>query len=173
MRAYELGRWRVAARAALVVPLLVLTVAWETGHTSSVLVLGGGLTAVAVGLRWWHRRRSEGVSVGLLAGLIPLATTIAVCRVGLGCSVPLSLGLCTVAGLVAGVIVARYAGARVESGRIGRWLTAVTVAGLTGSLGCGAVSTAALVGILLGLIAGGALDVGLERVATATWGTHR
>ena len=151
MWAYELGQLRRASRVAFVIAMLVLAVIWETGRASSAVSLGFALAIASVLLRWRHRRRADDVRAGLVAGMVPLVTSLMVCHIGVACSVTLSIVLCGSAGAVAGVALGRYV-AHSEDGVWGRWLTSAVVAGLTSSLGCGALNAGAIVGILAGML---------------------
>jgi hypothetical protein len=85
LRAYELGRLRSAARIALVLlPLSALCLMESRGRETGAC-LAGLLLALAIGLRWWHRRGIESVNTGLLAGSLPLLSGLLLQSLDLEC----------------------------------------------------------------------------------------
>ena len=156
LRAYELGRLRVAARVGLVlIPASAICLLEERGRPScacaAVLLL-----ALSVWLRWRNRRGIELASTGLVAGSIPLIAGLLLARAGVNCDDAASARLCTAVSLVAGigsgvVIAAREARQRA---RLASWLTAIAIAGLAAGLGCLRLGIAGLAGVAGGMAAG-------------------
>lgn len=159
LRAYEVGRWRWAARVAwVVVPLAALS-AWASGAVEACWCIGAVLAACALGLRWANRRGAESATVGLLAGALPLVGGLVLGRVWPGCAGAPLVSWCTAVclgfGLPAGVWLGRRA---VRGGLgVGGTVLAAGVAALAGSLGCVALGAAGVVGTALGLGLGSVL----------------
>jgi hypothetical protein len=156
-RAYELGRLRVAARAALLVLPLVLLCAFESGRGGACACLGGALLALSIGLRWASRRGGESVAVGLAAGSVPLLVGLAARRLAPWCTSAGLVPACTVACAVAGGAAGVWLGVRLARGRagLGAWAVTGLVALLAASLGCVGLGLAAA-GAGAGLLVGGA-----------------
>lgn len=70
LRAYEVGRLRMAARAAWVLVPTVLVCAVVTGRGEACACLGVMLLAISVVLSWRDRRGADSVRYGLLAGAL-------------------------------------------------------------------------------------------------------
>ena len=165
-RAYELGRLRVAARAAWVLVPLALACAWGTGRGEPCACVGVMLLVVTVLLRWHDRHGVVAARDGLLAGGAPLVLGLVAARL-----LPSWAGtpvmswcalLCLGLGLPSGVWLGSRLARRVGSGAPGRaWLGATLVAGLASSLGCvgfgGAGALGAAAGLTIGLGAARAL----------------
>jgi len=152
-RAYERGRLVRAAGAALpvaLVALVALTLSTRPLWTSSC-----GVALVAVSLLFFWRGQALGRAVvpGVLAGLVPMALAFGTMRFGHVCTsggcVSLCVPVCSVGALLAGLWLARVSRAK-EHPRRGL-AAGVAIALLTGALGCVAVGSGALVGLVLGI----------------------
>lgn len=156
LRAYEIGRLRVAARAALYLVPLAAACALETGERETCGCLGVVLVALAVFLRWRDRRGVESVADGLVVGTIPLFTGLIMARVAPGCANAPLLSPCTVVCLAVGLVAGVWASMRTarERGRLSRSATAIGVAFLAGSLGCVGLGGPGVVGVGVGLLVG-------------------
>ena len=157
-RAYELGRFRRAARLAPFV-LLAAGAAVACGRPLPLTALiAGALLPICVGLAFAGGPAGRGVVPGLLAGSAALAMPLLVMTVGHAClgdsCMSLCLPACVAGGAVAGAVIAKLA-ARHE--RDARFLGgALAVAGLMGALGCTIAGTAGVAGMLAGVRAAGA-----------------
>jgi len=156
LRAYEVGRARIAARVGLVlIPASAICLLEERGRPSCACA-AIVLLALSVWLRWRDRRGTQIASTGLVAGSIPLVAGLLLARFGVSCDDVASARLCTgvslVAGLGSGVVIAvREARQRA---RAFTWLTAIGVAGLAAGLGCLRLGIAGLAGVAGGMAAG-------------------
>ena len=105
LRAYELGRLRMASRVALLLgPVLVVCVGTAPDkRTCACLSLV--LLVLAVWLRWRSRSAAREVRLGLLAGAVPLLAGVALVLTR-PASRALSLALFASAGLVCGIWIA-------------------------------------------------------------------
>jgi hypothetical protein len=148
LRAYELGRLRSAARAALVVVPLVCVCAVETRAGEACACLGGLLLAAAVFLRWRSRPGADAARIGLVAGCAPLVAGIALARLTSGHSEAILVATSAIVSIAAGV----WMGMR--AARAG-WPAATGVAILTASLGSVALGPMGVVSSGLGLLIGG------------------
>ena len=120
LRAYELGRLRMAARAAwFLVPVAVLCMR-ESGAGEACACIGVLLLAAAVFLRWRNRERAETVTNGLLAGSVPLITGRVAARVDPSWVGLLGSSACTAACLGVGVPAGIWMGLRAARGNVVR-----------------------------------------------------
>jgi len=162
-RAYECGRLRAALKISVVIGGLAIVSAIETGEWTWVSVIGSMLLLVTVGLCWHHRRGTDDATVGLQAGAVPLLAALVWCRYGSSEAAPLAVALCSIAGVVGGVWIWRYA--RTSPARSStRFVIAAGVAVLTACLGCVGLGLSSLGGVLLGLAAGSVGAHGLVAV---------
>jgi hypothetical protein len=155
--AYERGRWRLGLQAAW--PALVmagLCVALG-GQLFATLGLGVVLAAVIAKATHSGRGASRAVIPGLLAGALPLAVGLIACRVPHACVAGFCVSwcapLCLGAGGLAGVILGARA-TRAPAERQPSMFVGMTVAVLTGSLGCLVVGLGGVVGMLVGVSLG-------------------
>jgi len=151
-RAYELGRWHMAARVlAIIVPIAVVCIAL-TERPLVCIGLAVLLGAAAVVLRWRDRRGVRVTNVGLTAGLLPLAAGIAVSQLGSMSSPAVCMGICIASGLLAGA----WAGYMLRGSRGALdWLTVGAVATVTALLGCIDLDRSSLVALMIALFASG------------------
>jgi hypothetical protein len=156
-RAYELGRLRAALRVAPFV-LMAAAAAFACGRPLTLTsALAGALLVFSVGAVYAGGPGGRGVVPGLVAGAAPLAMPLLMATLGHACFGPACMSLClpacVVGGAVAGVVIARSA-ARPEPDR--RFVVAaVTVAALTGALGCTIAGVAGVLGMIAGTVAAG------------------
>jgi hypothetical protein len=157
-RAYELGRVRVAARAAgaaLLIAAAALALGRPLFPTAPIALV---LTIAAGVLVFRGRAGGRAVWPGLAAGtgamLLPIALTTAGCALfGPGC-MRFCLPTCVVAGCMLGASLALL-GAREEQG--GEFLLAgIGTAALAAALGCPVAGAAGVAGMALGVLAAGA-----------------
>jgi hypothetical protein len=154
-RAYELGRLRRALLGVAPVVAIAGATACVTQRPESALWFG--LAAVTLGAfsLWYGRDPQKAVLPGVAAGLIPLALALCAnqfhsCGPG-GCS-SLCMPACALGGVVAGLGVASV-GNRRKAG-VWFWLSASSLALLTGAMGCVCVGYSGVVGLGMGLAAG-------------------
>ena len=149
-RAYELGRLRLAFRAALPASPLIAVSLFGCDRPVLSAALGAVLLAALIAMRWRGGDSGRGARAGFFAGLAPMAAALAA-RAVHACSGPtcdLAIGACLAGGAVAGLAVGILA-ARVHGGS--RFLVcAALISLLTGSLGCIAAGGAGLGGLALG-----------------------
>jgi hypothetical protein len=167
MRAYQLGRLRMASRVALVlVPIIALCLLESYGRETCAC-LSVLLVAVAVGLRFRNRSGVDSVTTGLLAGAVPLAASLVFSRFDPGCATAGVLSVCTafsiLLGGLAGAIVA-YREAT-QGKRSGHGLTALVITALVASLGCARLGMASVVGVVVGIVLGRATTLLTRRAA--------
>lgn len=153
-RAYELERLRLGVVAALpVVPLVALSMC-VSGGPKLALSAGILLAALAVCLRARGQAYGRALMPGLLAGTVPLLLPMALRASGHCCVAgvcwPGCMMACIGGGLVAGLAVGITAAGQNEQ-RGAYLISAVSVAGLTGALGCAVVGVAGLVGMALAI----------------------
>ncbi|MFL5310730.1 MAG: hypothetical protein ACJ79H_09800 [Myxococcales bacterium] len=157
-RAYELGRVRVATRAAGAA-LLIAATAVALGRPldvtallcAALLVLAGALAfrGGASGRAAWL-----GLSAGSAAMLLPIGLMTAGCAVfGPGC-MRFCLPACVAGGAVMGAVLALLA-AREEQGGGQFLLASIAVAGLAASFGCTLAGAAGVAGMALGTLGAG------------------
>ena len=151
---YELGRVRAGFRLALwVIPLLV--VASLGAHThSDRLLLGAALFAICLLLGWRGQAYGRAVVPGLFAGLAPMLLPL-VLRAGGHCCMSgpcwtICMVGCISGGLVAGGALG-FLAARQRQPLV-FLASSGALAALTGTLGCAAVGSAGVVGMLAGTL---------------------
>ncbi len=157
LRAYELGRLRVAARATWVLVPIVLLCALETGAGETCACIGVLLLGASIFLRWRDKRGVDSVRDGIRAGALPLAAGLVVARFTDGCGgEPMSV--CTAVCMVGGVPAGAWLGSRLARRDVpwSSWLAAGSIAGLVASLGCASLGLAAVAGAIAGLSLGAA-----------------
>jgi hypothetical protein len=162
LRAYELGRARVAARVALVVFPAVAICLLEPRGRPTCACLAVALCALSVWLRWRDRRGTQAARTGLMAGGIPLLAGLILARFGVRCDDAAQTSLCTcvsaLAGVGAGVLIAVREATDVAPAesrpRFSSWLTALVIAGLAAGLGCVRLGVAGLAGAAGGMLVG-------------------
>lgn len=152
--AYEVGRWKMAARVlAIVVPVAILCIVLS-GRPVVSLGLAILLGATVVMLRWRNRQGLRVANVGLTAGILPLTAGVLISQLGLVSPV-MCMSICIGSGLLAG-LWAGYALGGTRTGAID-WMTVGVVAVVTAFLGCIDLGTDMLVAVTLSLIGSGLL----------------
>lgn len=157
---YELARARRALLGILPVVVMVALVALFTHRLTSTLWPGVALVAAGAVMLWYGRDPQRAVLPGVAAGLVPLVLAIQAnamhsCAAGV-CS-SLCVPACAVGGVVAGLVVAGV-GARLRAGAW-FWVSASSLALLTGAMGCACAGYAGIVGLGIGF--GGGMIPGL------------
>ncbi len=122
----------------------------------SALLFGSLMFLSGVLLLWYGRDLRRAVLPGLCAGLAPL--TLALCANSYGhvcmdgsCTT-LCLPACTLGGLVSGLAIAAVG--RRGHHRSGFWISASSIALLTGAMGCTCIGFSGVIGLTLGYGAG-------------------
>jgi hypothetical protein len=166
LRAYELGRIRMATKIALVlVPLTALCLLESQGREACAC-MGVLLLVAAVWLRWRDRDGVRGVEDGLVAGSVPLVFGVLLGRFAPECVSAGLFSACTafsiLIGGAAGAVVATREARRPSPSR--GWLAAFSIAMLAASMGCVRLGVASVVGVALGVVVGRA--AARARVAT-------
>lgn len=160
LRAYEVGRFRAAARAALIIVPVSVVCALATGQRETCACLGVLLLASAVFLRWRNRRGVESVATGLLAGSVPLALGALVARFAPECAnaplLSICTALCAATGIASGVIIS----VRTTRGHgdLVSVATASCIAMLAASMGCVGLGAAGVLGASMGLLVGASIS---------------
>jgi hypothetical protein len=165
LRAYQLGRLRMAAKVALLLAPVVAVcllepVGRETCACSALLLL-----AAAIGMRFRDRRGVESVTTGLVAGGVPLAAVWLLSRLDSGCAAASAVSYCTAFSVLIGGGAGAVVGLREARGRSGHWLAAATIALLAASLGCARLGIASVVGVTLGIVLGRTTAIAGRRTA--------
>jgi hypothetical protein len=155
--AYELGRLRVAARAAAaVIPMVALSLV-ACDRPALTFAAGATLLALAVAFRWRGETWGRAVTPGLLAGSVPLLLPLLLrssghcCVGGEVCWSACMIG-CIGGGILAGAAIGIASAVEKEH----RWafLSAATLlAGFAGMLGCAVVGVAGMAGMALAVVA--------------------
>lgn len=150
-RAYELGRWKMAARAlAIVIPVAVLcgALSQRLAAAFGVAVLLGAMLVV---LRWRNRQGVRVANVGFTAGLLPLSAGILMSQLGSMSSPIVCMSICVGSGVLAGSWAA-YALRSTHTSAAGS-LVVGTVALATALLGCIDLATPFLAALALAILA--------------------
>jgi len=162
-RIYEIGRLRGALGWSIPALILAAVVALVVRQISVPLAIGVALYAASAGLLWWGRAPGRGVLPGLVFGLVPLGAALIANFYGHACVGPACFRVCTVAcfagGLVAGLLTARVAARSPNA--MGLFLSAASVAFLTGVLGGACMGVYPVIGMGVA-IALGVLPVALR-----------
>jgi hypothetical protein len=168
LRAYEIGRLGVAARAAWVLVPTALVCAFETGASETCLCIGVLLLGASIFLRWLDRRGVAAVRDGLLAGALPLVAGLIIARVAPSCANAPLLSICTAVCLGLGIPSGAWLGARLAKGTAPAFtsLAAGGIAILAASLGCAGLGPAGLAGAAVGVCVGTASARALLGVPT-------
>jgi hypothetical protein len=135
--------------------------ALQTGACLGCAGCGALLLGITLYLRWRDRSGYGAVSVGLIAGTLPLVFGLLLRRFFPACAGAPLVSLCTAVCLVVGLPSGLWLGVRAARARVGTAdaLTATAVATLAASLGCVGLGVAGVVGAGLGLALGGALTL--------------
>ena len=150
--------WARIKRALLgILPLLVVVGAASAlgRHHSATEAFGASAVLVSAAMLWYGRNPQRAVLPGVLAGFVPLVLALctshmAACSGG-GCMM-MCVAACSAGGVIAGLAVAGV-GNRRRAGAV-FWLSASSLALLTGATGCACVGYAGVVGLGVGFAAG-------------------
>ena len=165
LRAYELGRLRVAARVAVVlIPLAAVCLMESRGRTVCGCV-AAALVGACILLRWRDRRGFEVVATGLRAGSVPLVSGLALDRLGIECGLAGAAAYCTLLAALMGGAAGAYIGTRQCQWRERFWsvVTAAAIAAMASALGCVRLGVVGALGVIGGIglgavLAGGASE---------------
>ncbi len=146
--------------------VVVAIAALVAKRPDSALLFGALMFASGVLLLWYGRDVRRAVLPGLIAGLLPL--TLALCANSFGhvcldgsCTT-LCVPACTMGGSLSGLAIS-WVGQRGRHG-LGFWISASSIALLTGAMGCSCIGYSGLVGLALGYGIGVVPALGLSRV---------
>jgi hypothetical protein len=153
--AYELGRLRRALLGVAPVVVIVAVAAWVAHRPVSTLWFGLVTVFVGAAMLWYGRDPQKAVLPGIAAGLVPLvfalcANNMHACSAD-GCST-LCVPACALGGVVAGLTVASVGNQRKAGPWF--WVSASTLALLTGAMGCACISYSGFLGLGVGFSAG-------------------
>ena len=155
-RQYEVGRLRGALGWSIPALVLAALVALLMGQMSMPLVIGLVLYAASVGLLWWGRAPGRGVLPGLVYGLLPLGAALIANAHGHSCIGFACFRMCTLicfgGGLAAGLLIARLAVRSPNPSAL--FLSAASVAFLTGIIGGACMGIYPVIGMAIAIIAG-------------------
>ena len=147
--------WSRARRAILgfAPAIIVIAVATLLGKRPEFTLAFGSLMFVyGVALLWYGRELKRAVLPGVIAGLVPLVLALCANHIGHVCTgdscMMVCIPACTAGGLAAGLAVA-WVGHRDRRG-LGFWMSASSLALLTGAMGCACVGYSGVVGLALG-----------------------
>ncbi|MCA9612533.1 MAG: hypothetical protein R3B99_23365 [Polyangiales bacterium] len=159
-RAYELARSRRALLAASPIVVLAAIAVVVSPSSSRVLPFAVLSFGAAASMVWQSRSLSRAALVGMLAGIVPLALSLAAnhwhaCGPH-GCAShgwsSVCAPACAVGGLVAGLAVG--ASASRSQAPASFWIGASSLAWGVGALGCACVGASGVIGLAIGLLAG-------------------
>jgi hypothetical protein len=164
-RAYEKGRLRHAIAVSAPVLLLGALVLFVDRRPVVVFGLAGLLFATEALFVWRGQQLGHGALAGLAGGAIPLVFGLCMHVYGLLCGSMLGgaicTAVCTAGGVLAGLWIAWVA--HRQPSRLAFAAAAGATAALMGAIGC---ACAGLAGVI-GLFAGIAVPIALERIQAA------
>jgi len=150
--------WARVKRALLgILPLVVVVCAASVlgRHHSATEAFGALAVVVGAAMFWYGRDPQRAVLPGVLAGFVPLVLALCTSHMA-GCSgdgcMTMCVPACSAGGVIAGLAVASV-GNRRRAGAV-FWLSASSLALLTGAMGCACVGYAGVVGLGVGFAAG-------------------
>ena len=154
-RAYELGRLRRALLGVAPVLVIVAAAACVAHHPISTLWFGFATVTVGAAMLWYGRDPQKAVFPGIAAGLVPLvfalcANYMHACGAD-GCST-LCVPACALGGGIAGLAVAGVGNKRKAGPWF--WVSASSLALLTGAMGCACIGYSGVIGLGIGFGAG-------------------
>jgi hypothetical protein len=154
-RGYELARLRDALLGMAPLSFVVPLAACLSHDATSALWFGGATFALGGVLLWYGRDPQKAVLPGIAAGLLPLLLALCANRMHYcgpdGCT-SLCVPACTLGGGLAGLVVAHVG--RKKGAGVWFWLSASTLALLTGAMGCSCIGYSGIVGLGLGFAGG-------------------
>jgi len=154
-RAYELRRLRRGLLGASPIVIVAIAAACAGHRPMSALWFGLAAVTASVLMLWYGRDPQKAVLPGVAAGLIPL--TLALCANHVhacgadGCGT-FCVPACALGGAIAGLAVAGVG--RQRKAGVWFWLSASSLAILTGAMGCSCIGYSGVVGLALGFAAG-------------------
>ena len=156
LRAYEVGRIRMASRVLLLLVPVALICLLEQANRGACGCCAAALLVVSVWLRWKDRAGVKSVARGLLGGVVPLAFALVLPTLMPACTSAGLFSACTAFSLVLGVAAGAVVAMReVKAPSPSRgWVAAATVATLAGSMGCIRLGLVSVVFVALGVVAG-------------------
>ena len=164
-RAYELGRFRSAARVAAIVAPAGAVCVLMSPRKAECLCLLMLLLALVVGMRWRNRRGAGNVAIGLSAGALPLAAGQLLALDPSICGGPGCILVSAVVAALAGVWIAWRL--RQSSESLDGYLAVIGIAALAASVSCIALGVIGILGVVIGIALGssaGALALSARRV---------
>jgi len=154
-RGYELFRLRNALLGVSPLFFIVPLAACLSRDAASTAWFGGATFVLAGVLLWYGRDPQRAVLPGVAAGLVPLLLALCANRMHYcgpdGCT-SLCVPACTLGGGLAGLVVARVG--RQRRAGVWFWLSASTLALLTGAMGCSCIGYSGILGLGLGFAGG-------------------
>jgi hypothetical protein len=156
LRAYELGRLRVASTIALLLVPLAAFCLIEARGRGQCACCAVALLGASVWLRWRDRAGVESVTNGLLAGAVPLVAAVVLARIDPGCASAGAFSWCTAFSLGLGALVGTAAALREGRREPRSWSVATTagIAALAAGLGCVRLGLASVFGVGVGIAIG-------------------
>jgi hypothetical protein len=167
LRAYELGRLRMASTVLLWLGPVAGLCLLETRGREGCLCCTVALLAVSVSLRWRDRAGVESVKSGLLAGALPMASAVGLARIDPGCASAGVFSYCTAFSIAMGVLAGTIGATRElrKEARSSSMAVMVAVAALAAGLGCTRLGLASVVGVGIGIAVGAGVRARRRRVA--------
>jgi hypothetical protein len=154
-RGYERARLRDALLGVAPLLLIVPLAACLSRDAGSTIWFGCATFALGGVALWYGRDPQKAVLPGVAAGLVPLLLALCANRMHYcgpdGCS-SLCVPACTLGGGLAGLVVAHVG--RKKGAGVWFWLSASTLALLTGAMGCSCIGYSGIIGLGLGFGAG-------------------
>ena len=153
--AYELGRVRRALLGVAPVAVIIAVAACVGHRPMSALWFGLATISAGAVMLWYGRDPQKAVLPGITAGLVPLVLALCANHIHScgpdGCS-SLCIPACALGGVIAGFAVASVGNQR-KAG-IWFWLSASSLAVLTGAMGCTCIGYSGVVGLAFGFASG-------------------
>jgi hypothetical protein len=152
---YELQRLRRSLLGVAPILPIVALAAVVTHRPESTLWFGFATLALGAAMLWHGRDPQRAVLPGVVSGLVPLVLSLCANHIhscGMETCSSLCVPACTLGGVVAGLTVASVGNARRVGGWF--WLSASSLALLTGAMGCSCVGYSGVLGLGVGYLAG-------------------
>ena len=157
LRAYEVGRFRVASRVILLLAPIIALCLLETRERGPCACCAALLLVASIWLRWQDRAGVEHVTTGLLAGGIPLAFAFVLRCIDPHCASAGVFSYCTAISILLGGVTGTIAALRARGANArGSLAFAAAIAALAASLGCFRLGLASVVGVVVGIVLGSA-----------------
>ncbi len=152
---YELQRARRSLLGVTPVLPIVALAAFITHRLGPTLWFGLASLVLGAVMLWYGRDPQRAVLPGIVAGLVPLVLSLCANHIhscGMETCSSLCVPACMLGGVVAGLAVASVGNARRAGGWF--WLSASSLALLTGAMGCSCVGYSGVLGLGVGYLAG-------------------